>query len=364
MPSRESQLASCWIAALLAGCAAAPARARPDAGSDATAETRDGGGDRSPIPADGAVPVDVEPQPDAAVEVDAEVDAGDPPMLTSNGCAAGACLNPACQPLGTPAAPGRFLEVGFESRAAYLPEDVVIPTLDDAPDGVWSGALLDWLDASGVHADFFLNSAHRCDAGAQPDCAAVLERVLRSQNPGNHTAHHLHLGTDCRALEVGGPRACEDELTEVESLVQVLSNGGIGHLSRFRAPYGEPFQQGGPVLSELQSVVARFAVHVGWAIDAGDGDAGGGSLDGPTAVANVASALGDGPGRRSWGIVRLPATMSWSLEVVRSLLDPRTGYLPTHHFRAGTVEDAICWKYGRHSWELVSQITGHRVGEN
>jgi hypothetical protein len=78
------------------------------------------------------------------------------------------------------------------------------------------------------------------------------------------------------------------------------------------------------------------------------------------ATANVVRALDAG----NWGIVRLPATAPWSLEVVRALLDPKTGYVPTHELRVGTVEDAICWKYGRHSWELVSQITGHRVGEN
>jgi hypothetical protein len=96
--------------------------------------------------------------------------------------------------------------------------------------------------------------------------------------------------------------------------------------------------------------VARFAVEIGWAID---GDA-----------ANVTHALGEGPGQGSWGIVRLDGTSPQAAAVLAALFDPRTGYVPTHGFRVGTVEDAVCWKYGRHSWELVSQITGHRVGEN
>jgi hypothetical protein len=27
-----------------------------------------------------------------------------------------------------------------------------------------------------------------------------------------------------------------------------------------------------------------------------------------------------------------------------------------HGFKLATVEDAICWKYGKHSWEIVQQL--------
>jgi hypothetical protein len=358
MPSRQSHFAPALVAVLLAGCVAAPVRPRAQADASVDAGRAADVIERFDV----AVPVDEAPSADEATPADdaAEEEAGDPSVIASNGCAGGACLNPACEPMGTPAAPGRFLEIGFERSAPYLPEDVVIPTLDDAPDGEWSGLLLDWLDVNSLHVDFFVDTAHHCDVGADPACAALLERILRSHNAGNHTAHHARLGTDCHALEVGGAPACEDEITAVESQIQVLSNGGIAHLSRFRAPRGEPFQNGGTAaLAEAQGVVARFAVHIGWAIDAGDSDAGL-ALDAPTAVGNVTRALGQG----SRGIVRLTATAPWSLDVVKALLDRRTGYLPAHHLRMGTVEDVVCWKYGRHSWELVSQITGHRVGEN
>ena len=33
---------------------------------------------------------------------------------------------------------------------------------------------------------------------------------------------------------------CDDEMKGVETLVDMLSAGGIPHLTRFRAPYGEP----------------------------------------------------------------------------------------------------------------------------
>jgi peptidoglycan/xylan/chitin deacetylase (PgdA/CDA1 family) len=354
MPFRESHFAPWLVTALLAACAAPPRR---PPGREAGADAREADGAR-PETADAAVPPDVEIA-DAEPPADAEEDTVDPSIITSNGCAGGACLNPTCQPLGEPAAPGRFLEVGFEPRAPYLPGDVIIPTLDDAPDGEWSGPLLDWLDANHLHLDLFVDTAHRCDVAVTPACAAVLERILRAHNPANHTAHHVHLGSDCHALGADAAVACEDEITVVESEIQVLSNGGIAHLSRFRAPFGEPFRMGGVALDEMKGVVARFAVEVGWAIDAGDGDAGG-VLDAATATANVVRALDAG----DRGIVRLPATAPWSLDVLKALLDPKAGYAATHHLRAATVEDAICWRYGRHSWELVSQITGHRVGEN
>jgi peptidoglycan/xylan/chitin deacetylase (PgdA/CDA1 family) len=351
MSLRGRRFAPCL--ALLAACTAAPHRppARDTAVADAGAIDS-----RLPEAAPDAGAPDI---PLADGEEDVEEDSGDPSVIASNGCAAGACLNRTCQALGEPAVPGRFLEVGFEARSPYVPADVVIPTLDDAPDEVATGPLLDWLDANQLHADFFVNDAHLCDVAATPACAALLERILRAHNPGNHTAHHLHLGLDCHSLGADADVACEDELTAVESQVQVLSNGGLSHLSRLRAPFGEPFLKGGVALEEMKGVVARFAVEIGWAIDAGDGDRGE-PLTAATATANLTRALDAG----DRGIVRLPATAPWSLEVMKVLLDPTTGYVPTHHLRVGTVEDAVCWKYGRHSWELVSQITGHRVGEN
>ena len=57
-------------------------------------------------------------------------------------------------------------------------------------------------------------------------------------------------------------------------------------------------------------------------------------------------------------------TYPWSLGELKGLLDPKTGYLTTHKFRRGTVEDAICWKYGKHSWELIAEINGSQRGPN
>jgi peptidoglycan/xylan/chitin deacetylase (PgdA/CDA1 family) len=361
---------------LLVSCGGTPGRPSRDGGRAAGADAR---GDARRF-ADGDLAEVADAAEDAGEDAPDDDTAGN--GITSNGCAGGACLNPSCQPLGEPAAPGRFPELGFEARPAYIPADVVVPTLDDAPDrpytsadgvlytrfgaGDWTRQVLEWLEAQGLHFDFFVNTANLCDVARTPGCADVFSRILRSQNPGNHTVHHVHLGSECHALEVGASLACEDEITGVESLVQALSNGGIPHLTRFRAPYGEPFQTSGAALAEIQGVVAHFAVHVGWAIDAGDAAP---ADDGRAPEArffadNVTRALGPGPGQGSWGIVRLQATAPWSRETLQLLFDPHGGTVRARGFRVGTVEDVICWKYGRHSWELISQITGHHVGEN
>jgi len=59
--------------------------------------------------------------------------------LTGNGCAGGACLNPTCKALGTAAPVGDYPEIGFEQQSQYIPNDVVIPTFDDASDGAIDG---------------------------------------------------------------------------------------------------------------------------------------------------------------------------------------------------------------------------------
>jgi len=38
------------------------------------------------------------------------------------------------------------------------------------------------------------------------------------------------------------------------------------------------------------------------------------------------------------------------------LIDPVTGYLAKNKYRIGTVEDAICWKYGMHSRDVVNAL--------
>ena len=58
-------------------------------------------------------------------------------------------------------------------------------------------------------------------------------------------------------------------------------------------------------------------------------------------------------------------TYPWSLGEIKILLDPdAAGSLQKRGFHLGTVEDAICWKYGKHSWEIMQQVTGQPHGPN
>jgi peptidoglycan/xylan/chitin deacetylase (PgdA/CDA1 family) len=282
-------------------------------------------------------------------------------------------------PLTTAAPVDTYPGTGFETQPSYIPNDVIIPTLDDVPDGPdtgmakmpgrWTTADLQYLDANHMHWDFFINTNNACDLTvASPDtqCVAAVQDILSLHNPGNHTVHHWHLSTP--GSGGCGNAACVDsELTGVETEIATLSNGDRPHLTRFRAPFGEPYQAG-TVVSWVQPEVVKYAVSIGWNLDSGD------SLwdDGtnctlmnsntlgpcPTGqdIANaVTSQIGAAKSGQSWGIVLMHGIFGWTHDAIKILFDPATGYLKANGWRVGTVEDAICWKYGKHSWEIVGQ---------
>jgi peptidoglycan/xylan/chitin deacetylase (PgdA/CDA1 family) len=302
--------------------------------------------------------------------------------LTGNGCAGGTCLNPTCKANGTPVAIGKFPDTGFDTRPAYIPNDVIIPTFDDVPDGAntppdpvygpgnWTKSDLAFFKKNQMHPDMFINTNNWCgDITQDPSCEATLVDILKNENAGNHTVHHIHMGIAGTPSDPGCPDApsCSAEVAGVESLVKTLSNGGRPHLTRFRAPYGEPFQAQGPGLSMVEAVVAKFAVQVGWNFDSGDS-----SCDSTTAPCftgqqianNVIQHIGSGPGKgQGWGIVLMHGTYPWTRDALPILFGSK-GYLAKHGFKIGTVEDAICWKYGKHSWQIVQQLTGKAHGPN
>ena len=59
-----------------------------------------------------------------------------------------------------------------------------------------------------------------------------------------------------------------------------------------------------------------------------------------------------------YGILLMHGTFPWTKDAVPMLFDPQTGYLAMHNLKRATVEDVICWKYGKHSWAIVQQLTG------
>ncbi|HET6279846.1 MAG TPA: polysaccharide deacetylase family protein [Polyangia bacterium] len=295
--------------------------------------------------------------------------------LGGNGCAGGTCANPTCQPLGAPAAIGDFPELGYEDRPSYIPNDVIIPTFDDTPDstgsGNWTSLGMRFFANNDMHVDYFINTDNYCGPIlADPGCSATLQEMLRLHNPANHTVHHVHMGANMPPKNnvpqsCGGPISgvtCEVELAGVEMTINTASGGDRPHLTRFRPPYGQPYSPPGPTLAAVQASVAKFAVAVGWSVDSGDSS--GGPFTGRQIADNVINEIGSGPGAKSWGVVLMHGTFRWTYEALSILFDKNSGYLKTHGFRLATVEDAICWKYGKHSWQIISELTRQERSPN
>ena len=308
---------------------------------------------------------------------------GDPGMLVmGNGCAGATCQNPMCKANGTAAAIGMYPDTGFDAQPSYIPNDTIIPTFDDVPDGAnmptdpvygvgnWTKSDLDFFKTINMHADMFINTNNWCgDVTMDPDCEAAIVDILGNHNAGNHTVHHVHIGIAGTMADPGCADAtsCEAELVGVETLIAKLSQGGIPHLTRFRAPYGEPFQAMGTGLQMAQTLVAKYAVQVGWNLDSGDSTCNSTTapcFTGQQIANNVIQLIGDKPGNgQRWGILLMHGTFPWTRDALPILFGP-SGYLTQHGFKLGTVEDAICWKYGKHSWEIVQQVSGQMRGPN
>lgn len=296
-------------------------------------------------------------------------------------CIDGTCLNPECKPYKTAAAIEANPETGFDEKPDFIPNDVIIPTLDDVPDDVmstpdqahgsggWTTKDLAWLDAHHMHWDLFINTDNACDLVDSPapeGCTKAIADVLKNHYPANHTVHHYHLGT--AAADGCGDAACvKTELQGVETFINMASGGARPHLTRFRAPFGEPYQEGpgAPGYNFVPGAVSPFAVSIGWNLDSDDSnhddgtnctDSDGNPAACPTGAttAGVVEKLIKTPGKGAYGIVLMHGLFSWTYDALPLLFDPTTGYLAKNKFRVGTVEDAICWKYGKHSWEIVA----------
>ena len=300
-------------------------------------------------------------------------------------CIDGTCLNPDCKPYTTAQPIDEFPGTGFDAKPTYMPNDVIIPTLDDVPDdlvdppdtangsGGWTTKDLAWLDSHHMHWDFFINTDNACDLvdpGAPQGCTDAVTDILKNHYPGNHTIHHYHLGTP--GADGCGDAACvKTELQGVETFINTFSKGARPHLTRFRAPFGEPYQEGvgAPGYDFVPPAVVPFAVSVGWSIDSDDSnhddgtncvDANGKKAACPTGTitAGVVEKLIKTPGKGAYGIVLMHGLFGWTHDAIPLLFDPITGYLVKNKFRVGTLEDAICWKYGKHSWEIVQSKNG------
>jgi hypothetical protein len=151
----------------------------------------------------------------------------------------------------------------------------------------------------------------------------------------------------------------------VETVIAAMSAGGRTHLTRFRPPFGEPYQASGPGLADVQAVVAKYAVYVGWNFLTHDADNDPGHdpqnyNNANTSYNIVVNGIGARPGAgKYWGLLLMHGVLPWTHDVIPRLFDPKTGYLATHGFKTATVEDVICWKYGMHSWDIVNKVNNY-----
>jgi peptidoglycan/xylan/chitin deacetylase (PgdA/CDA1 family) len=244
--------------------------------------------------------------------------------------------NPDCKPLGAPMDPGVTPQTTFDAQPSYIPKNVIVITLDDVPDDTWTKQDLDYLLANHLKVDFFTNTMNWSGMEGWP---LITRMLAEGHHVGNHTVHHPYLVT----LD---PTTIESEITEVEQTVDMLTSGATPHLTRFRAPYGEPYQAGSTAqMALVEPIVAKYAVHIGWNFDSGDTA---GITDGTALFNNVVLQIKT-PGQGSWGIMLAHGVNRQTHDMLPMLLP----YLQENGFVLGTVEDVVCWMFGKHTWEII-----------
>jgi peptidoglycan/xylan/chitin deacetylase (PgdA/CDA1 family) len=221
---------------------------------------------------------------------------------------------------------------------SYIPNDVVVMTFDDVPNGSITTGDLKTLQTAGVHADFFANTMNYQGTDGYP----ILTQIITDGHYiGNHTMTHPHLAMEPNAAAV------ESEISGVETVISMLTSGSKPHLTRFRAPFGEPFQANWPNEADslVAPVISKYAVEVDWNFDSGDSA----GMDPLSEIqANIQT-----PGKgNTYGIILMHGTLQNTNTDLAKIID----YFKTSGFKLATVEDYICWEYGKHSWDVVNQL--------
>jgi hypothetical protein len=74
----------------------------------------------------------------------------------------------------------------------------------------------------------------------------------------------------------------------------------------------------------------------------------------------VVSQVGAAKSGKSWGIILMHGVLPWTAAAIPMLFGPNK-WVEQNGWRVGSVEDAICWKYGMHSWDIINQ-NNHYTG--
>ena len=267
---------------------------------------------------------------------DVPADAG---QASDGGGVSPACTNPGSED------PGPYPQTDFNPQPPYIPDDTLVLTLDDGPDSTVTAQVLDLLAARHTKATFFINTEN---------WGGPLSLVQRMIDEGhelaNHTVHHHHLGagggSDGIAHETTAA-GVESEVAGVETALGTLTHGALTRLTLFRAPFGEPYQSGDATDQALVfPIVARHGVAINWNFDTQDT-----TTTDPSVVFGNFKNLVKTPGApgAAWGIFLMHTVHPQDLAALPMMLD----YIQQNHFKLARVEDVLCWKFGKHSKELV-----------
>jgi peptidoglycan/xylan/chitin deacetylase (PgdA/CDA1 family) len=212
------------------------------------------------------------------------------------------------------------------------------------PDVTNTAKVLDILKARGLHATFFVNTMNY--GGPM----SLVQRMHdEGHTVGNHTDKHCCVA-NCGPCPGAVCQNTDQSITAVETAIAMLN--GVPQPSLFRDPYGIPDQPGttctpSDIATSDALVAAHHDVNIGWNFDSGDSD----GISDPTALYNNVVMQIQTPGASGayWGVMLAHAVLAQTVQALPNILD----YLQAHNFKIAQVEDAVCWKYGMHSNQLL-----------
>jgi peptidoglycan/xylan/chitin deacetylase (PgdA/CDA1 family) len=242
-------------------------------------------------------------------------------------------------------------EIDFSNRPSYLDPNVIVLTFDDGPDRTYTPQVLDILRDKGVKASFFINTDNQTMVASDGAAQGLLRRIVAEGHElATHTVHHLDLA-------VQSAEKIEEEIVGVETTVKTVFGAGAPPMTLLRAPFGRPYQSaaGSAAYQKVAPVVARHAVHVGWAIDSNDWQ----YQNDPERVYGHVTGLIKTPGQGAYGIVLMHSINPQTVTALPRLID----YMRDNGFVFKQTEDVVRARFGgRSSVELVGMPQPPPVG--
>jgi MYXO-CTERM domain-containing protein len=238
-----------------------------------------------------------------------------------------------------------FPSIGFEAQPSYIENNVLALTFDDGPDWNNTAKVLDTLRDNDVKATFFINSKNWSDLEMDAPMRALVVRMVEE---GHDLASHTKAHTDLATLSA---EAVEAEVMAVETIVNSILGATAPRLTKLRAPFGSPYQTPvEPQLTTVSQVVARHAIHIGWAIDTFDYNCAGN----PACVVNNFKNAVKTPGAGAYGQVLMHSVHAQTADALQEIID----YSRDSGFVFTTTEEMVCAAFGKPSANVVDGTSG------